>query len=185
MNYQNTVTLTNGQTCLLRTLTAEDAAETLTVFNRTHEETDYMLIYLEESTFGLSEETDFLRNAAQSDRKIEIGAFVDGVLVGSAGIGPVGDKIKNRHRAKFGIGILREYWHRGIGRELTAACIDCARSAGYLQLELEAVAENEHALALYRKAGFVEYGRNPKGFRTKDGRWQPLILMRLDLTEGD
>ncbi len=46
---------------------------------------------------------------------------------------------------------------------MTEACIECAENAGCVQLELEAVAENKTALALYRSVGFVEYGRNPKG----------------------
>ena len=87
-----------------------------------------------------------------------------------------------RHRAGFGVSVDRTYWGLGIGRALTEACIDCAKTAGYLQLELEVVAENERALSLYRSVGFIEYGRNPKGFRSRRG-WQELVLMRLDLEE--
>ncbi len=61
------------------------------------------------------------------------------------------------------------------------ACIECAREAGYLQLELEVVAENERAVEMYRRAGFIEYGRNPKGFRLRTGEYQELIDMRLEL----
>ena len=42
-------------------------------------------------------------------------------------------------------------------------------------------AENETALALYRKAGFTEFGRNPRGLRKKDGQLQTLVYMRLEL----
>ena len=48
-------------------------------------------------------------------------------------------------------------------------------------MELEVVADNARAIALYKKAGFAEYGRNPRGFRTRDGRWQENVLMRLEL----
>jgi RimJ/RimL family protein N-acetyltransferase len=53
--------------------------------------------------------------------------------------------------------------------------------AGYSQLELEVVAENRAALALYKSVGFEEYGRNPRGFRSRTGGWQELVLMRLEL----
>ena len=43
------------------------------------------------------------------------------------------------------------------------------------------VAENEAAIALYRSEGFVEYGRNPKGFYSRYSGWQELVLMRLEL----
>lgn len=83
--------------------------------------------------------------------------------------------------AEFGISIAKEFWGLGIGQALTAACIDCARKAGYAQLELDVVADNASALALYKKFGFVEYGRNPKGFRSRNTGYQELVLMRLAL----
>ena len=72
-----------------------------------------------------------------------------------------------------------------IGAALTGACIDCAKKAGFRQLELEVVGDNETAVRLYKKYGFVEYGRNPRGFLTRDGRWQELVLMRLELEDTD
>ena len=69
----------------------------------------------------------------------------------------------------------------GIGRVLMEACIDCARRAGYTQLELEVVAGNERAVSLYRRAGFEEYGRNPRGYRSADVGYQELVHMRLEL----
>ena len=75
----------------------------------------------------------------------------------------------------------KAYWGLGIGRAMTETCIECAKAAGYAQMELEAVAENKNALALYESVGFVEYGRNPKGFRSRLAGWQELVLMRLEL----
>lgn len=49
------------------------------------------------------------------------------------------------------------------------------------QLELEVVAENERAVALYQKLGFVEFGRNPMGFYSRRGVYQTVISMRLVL----
>ena len=106
---------------------------------------------------------------------------MDGRLVGMAGIERVGAKEKVRHRASFGISVDQAWWGLGIGRALTEACIECAREAGYAQLELDVVADNRRAITLYRSEGFVEYGRNPKGFRSRISGWQELVLMRLDL----
>ena len=66
-------------------------------------------------------------------------------------------------------------------RVLLSAQWHCARKAGYAQLELDVVADNASALALYKKFGFVEYGRNPKGFRSRNTGYQELVLMRLAL----
>lgn len=58
-------------------------------------------------------------------------------------------------------------------------CIQCAKDAGYLQLELDVVADNERAVSMYKKAGFVEYGRNPKGFRSRITGFQELVSMQV------
>ena len=85
------------------------------------------------------------------------------------------------HRANLGISVEKAYWGLGIGRAMTEACIECARNAGYEQLELEVVSENESAIRLYESVGFKEFGRNPKGFRSRETGYQELISMRLEL----
>ena len=181
MHYYKTVTLKDGRTCTLRNGTAEDGQALLDIFNLTHAQTDYLLTYPEESTHTAQQEADDLQQKAESADGIELLAELDGKVVGTAGIDCVARKEKTRHRAEFGISVDKAYWGLGIGRALTEACIECARTAGYVQLELKAVAENKNALALYRSVGFVEYGRNPKGFRSRLTGWQELVLMRLEL----
>lgn len=156
------------------------AAEVLHTFDLTHTETEYLLTYPEENSFTVQEEAKFLKARSESKNAIEIAAFVDARIAGTAGIDPIDDKEKIRHRADFGIAIEKAYWGRGIGKALTLACIECAKQAGYLQIELEVVAENASAVRLYESVGFQEYGRNPRGFRARRG-WQTLVLMRLEL----
>ncbi len=127
------------------------------------------------------QEGRFLHKKADSEIEIEILAEVDGVVAGLAGIEAVGSRDKIRHRADFGISIDRQYWNLGIGTDLLNACIDCAREAGYEQIELSVVAENESAIAMYRKAGFKEYGRNPRGFKSRLTGYQELVYMRMKL----
>ena len=79
------------------------------------------------------------------------------------------------------ISVAQDYWGLGIGRALTEACIESAKAAGYIQLELAVVSENLRAITLYKKLGFVEYGRNPKGFRSRLSGFQEIIYMRLEL----
>ena len=166
MQYTKTLTTKTGSELYLRNGDAPDGDAALAVFNKTHAETEYLLTYPDESSMTAEQEAEFLAQATKSAREIEILAFVDGQLA---------------HRAKFGIGILQAYWGQGIGYALTAACIDCARQAGYLQLELDVVADNARAIALYKKLGFVEYGRNPRGFRKRNGDYQELVYMRVEL----
>ena len=181
MNYHKTIMLKDGRNCVLRNGTAEDGQAILDIFNLTHAQTDFLLTCPEESTHSVQQEADYLVRKTQSADEIEILAELDGTLIGTAGINCVARKEKTRHRAAFGISVDKAYWGLGVGRALTGSCIECARAAGYVQLELMAVAENKAALALYKSVGFVEYGRNPKGFRSRTSGWQELVLMRLEL----
>lgn len=181
MKFSRQIILKNGKTALLRNGEKADGAAELEIFNRTHEETDFLLSYADENSFSEEMEGDFLQKKAESENEIEILAVVDGRVVGTAGIEAIGAKYKVKHRADFGISILREYWGLGIGKALTEACIECAKETGYTQLELSVVAENEQAVALYRKEGFAEYGRNPRGFLSRTAGYQELIHMRREL----
>lgn len=181
MKYYQTVTLKNGTTCIIRHADAADAAEVCRSFLQTHAETDNLLTYPDESKMTVESEAEFLQKTAESENAIELCAILDGKLVGTAGVEPVGACEKLRHRAEFGISIEQAYWGQGIGRVLTAACIAAAKEAGYAQLELQMVCGNTAAAALYQRMGFTEYGRNPRGFRSRTAGWQPLSLMRLEL----
>ena len=181
MKYFKTVTLKDGRKCTLRNGEENDGQAVLANFILTHEQTDYLLTYPDGNTMTAEQEGRFLQERTDSDNGIELLAEIDGAVVGLAGFGAVGSKEKLRHRADFGISVDRQYWKLGIGTALMNACIECARKAGYEQIELSVVAENEPAIAMYRKAGFVEFGRNPKGFKSRFTGYQEVVYMRMEL----
>ena len=153
MKYSQTIILKNGKEALLRNGDFPDGSAVYEVFNLTHAETDYLLSYSDENSLDPEQEAKFLEEKAKSPNGVEILALVDGKIVGLAGIEPVGAKYKVRHRADFGISVLKDYWGLGLGR----------------------------ALALYRDLGFVEYGRNPRGFNSRLSGYQELVYMLLEL----
>ena len=167
--------------CCLRNATESDGQLVLDNFNLTHTQTDYLLTYPDENTFDAAQESRILKEKENSENEIEIIAIIDGAVIGTAGIEAVGAKYKVRHRAEFGISVLKKFWGLGIGQALMTSCIECAKTAGYSQLELSVVAENVRAFSMYEKAGFIEYGRNPKGFNSRKTGFQEVIHMRLEL----
>ena len=181
MRYAKTVVVKGGVELLVRNAVASDARALRETMQRTHVETDYLLSYPDEQSVDDEQEARSLEEAERSGNEVELIAVIDGRIVGSAGVSAVRSRRKVTHRARFGISILKEYWGMGIGRVLMEASIDCARQAGYSQLELEVVADNERAVSLYRRAGFEEYGRNPRGYRSAASGYQELVHMRLEL----
>ena len=181
MEFNRIVTLRNGTQCCLRSGTEADAQAVIDNFNLTHGETDYLLSYPDENSFNVEQEGKFLKEKAESKNEVEILAVVNRTVVGTAGVDAVGTKFKLRHRAEFGVSVAEEYWGLGIGGALLDACVECARAAGFAQLELDVVADNARAISMYRKAGFVEFGRNPRGFYSRTAGFQELVHMRLEL----
>lgn len=181
MEYNRIIVLKTGIAVQLRNGTSADGNAVFEVFNATHAETDYLLSYPDENSFDAAQEAEFLEQKTASSNEIEILAVINDKVVGTAGFEAIGTKYKVKHRAEFGISLLKEYWGLGIGRALTEACIECAKNAGYVQLELDVVSDNFRAISLYEKAGFVEYGRNPKGFLSRSGAYQELVSMRREL----
>ena len=176
MEYRKTITLKDGRICILRNGTEKDGEAVLD-----NEQTDNLLSYPDESDITAEQEAQFLKNKTESDYEIEILAEVDGTVVGLAGIDQVGSKYKVCHRTDFGISVDQAYWGLGIGRALMEACIECAKKAGFEQIELNVIADNSRAIDMYEKAGFVEFGRNPRGFKSRISGYQELVYMRLEL----
>ncbi len=181
MKYSETIRLKDGRACRVRSGAAQDGQAAMDCFILTHAQTDELFSYPDEIRLTPEKEAQYLQQRAESEDEVELVAEVEGRIVGLAGVDRVGRQAKVKHRASFGISIDRAFWGLGIGRAMTRACIRCAKAAGYAQLELDVVADNQRAIALYRSEGFVEYGRNPKGFRSRVSGWQEIVLMRLEL----
>ena len=116
---------------------------------------------------------DFLSRWGNDDHVL-VGE-VDGRVVGYAGL-HVRDG-KRRHSAWLGIAVHDEFAGRGVGRALMAALLDLAdKWIGLLRVDLEANADNERAIAMYRRFGFVEEGRQKKAYFT-DGEYVDSVLM--------
>lgn len=189
MEYSATVSLKDGRRCLLRSAGPEDAERALEQMVRVMGETDYLSRYPDEITMTVEEEAGFLMGMAGDPRSLMLLAFVeekheDGLkdsLAGSALLYPVSPYERQRHRAAFGVTILRVWWGLGIGTALLSAVIGAAREAGYQQIELAVTASNGRAVALYKRFGFTVYGVRERAFLYRDGRYADELLMSLRL----
>lgn len=102
-------------------------------------------------------------------------AELGGKVVGMIGIhGKTGRK---SHCAGIGMMVHDAYQGKGVGTALMAAAIDLAdRWLGILRLELDVYPDNESAVKLYKKMGFVEEGIQGKAV-FRDGEFVDLIMM--------
>ena len=98
-------------------------------------------------------------------------AELNGEVIGSAGLHPVGAGMRRRHVMALGIAVAAQAQGQGVGSALMQAMCDYAdRWAGALRLELSVYTDNAVALRLYRKFGFVIEG-TMRGYSLRDGRY--------------
>lgn len=69
-----------------------------------------------------------------------------------------------------------------IGEQLVKHSLVMGARLGFRILQFNAVvAANIHALHLYERLGFTRLGRIPKGFLMKDGHYEDIILLYIQL----
>jgi RimJ/RimL family protein N-acetyltransferase len=165
---EKTIILKNGKACTLRSPEAQDAETMLEYLKMTSIETNFLLRYPEEVTMTIEEEINFLNSMRENPRGIMICAFIGDKLVGSTNLMALGERYKISHRASFGIAVLKEAWHLGIGK-------------AFELVELEVASPNYNAIKLYEKFGFKIYGTRENGFKFKDGTYcdEHLMLKKI------
>ncbi len=70
---------------------------------------------------------------------------------------------------------------RGEGARLVAQGLDQAGMLGAGRVFLEVADDNDPAIAVYRRAGFVEAGRRPRYYARADGSHRDALLLSLNL----
>lgn len=104
-------------------------------------------------------------------------ALAGGRVIGAAGLNRAGQSLRMRHVAGLGIAVAPDWQRRGVGSELLRRLLDWADNwAGYLRIELGVYTDNEPAIALYRKFGFVHEGTQ-RAYALRDGQYVDSHMM--------
>ncbi len=117
------------------------------------------------------------RRLSETDDTIHpLAAVVDGVVVGQLTLHTT-TRPRRKHAAGLGMAVRDDMQGRGVGTALMQACVDLADNwLNVHRLELEVFVDNEPAIRLYHKFGFVTEGRLVDyGFR--DGEYVDVFVM--------
>jgi L-amino acid N-acyltransferase YncA len=134
-----------------------------------------------ETRVSRNEEADWLGKRLASAEKgefVDIIAEIDGKMIANAEVGRRTGPMS--HVGDLGIGIRAEYRGIGVGTMLMKTLVDESRKMGLKMLVLDVFDTNKTAKGLYKKIGFRENGRIPKGV-FKKGEYIDLVRMTLEL----
>ena len=107
-------------------------------------------------------EAAFVRELAVAHNRY-VGARVDDLLVGYAGIARLGRTPPFEYEIHT-IGVDPEFQGQGIGRRMMTDLLDFTGPDGVVYLEVRT--DNEPAIALYESLGFVRVGLRKRYYRT-------------------
>jgi RimJ/RimL family protein N-acetyltransferase len=112
-------------------------------------------------------------------KMVKLLAFFEDELIGVVDIKAQARRMQ--HVGMLGITIKKAYRGDGIGKKLMELAINEAEEKLNLtQITLGCYANNSVGLALYKKLGFTEYGRLPKGVY-RQGNYVDEVLFHKDL----
>lgn len=171
-----------GQEVILRNAEKRDAQDLIHYLKMTTAETPYLIREPDEVTLSVEYEEAFIQNMVESERELMLIATVDGKHVGNCSLMSIGSFKRYRHRCEIAIALYQEYCGRGIGRIMMETVMKAAKELGYEQAELEVIADNKGAIALYEKLGFETYGCFPDNMKYEDGTYVDAKWMMKKLT---
>lgn len=127
--------------------------------------------YIDEAGFAQLIKTD-----TESARNLFLVAAVDDKLVGFSRC-QGSALIRLAHKVEFGVGVLKEYWGYGIGKNLLGQSVLWADANGVRKMTLSVLETNQKAIRLYRKFGFEIEGVLKKDKLLSDGKYYDTIVM--------
>lgn len=117
------------------------------------------------------------RLAEPIDGYFSLVACIEEDVVGQLGLNTFPNRPRRKHVGQIGMSVHDDWQGKGVGSALMAAAIDLADNwLNLSRLELEVFTDNEPAIALYKKFGFVAEGTHPN-FAYRNGEYIGVYAM--------
>ena len=162
------ILLKNGQVCVLRQAIEQDAVGIIQYMNCVCGESDYLAFGRGDIDWTVEKERTFIREHLDSENKLLVIAEVQGSINGIVGF--TGDERKRmRHTGEFGMAVSQKYWGIGLGSALIECMIEWAKASGIVRkINLRTRVDNQRALRLYKRFGFINEGLVSRQFKVAD-----------------
>jgi RimJ/RimL family protein N-acetyltransferase len=169
--------LKTGDKVVIRTAVADDAASLLEHARIILEEDLYNVTTLDELKMTVEEEREWVRQHLEHPGQTILVAELDDETVGVVHF-ENGSRRRRAHRGTLRMSVHPNHRRKGIGTALLNALISWARQDPAIEkVALGVFADNQPAIALYEKAGFIEEGRRIGEIKISEDNYIDLVCL--------
>lgn len=173
-----TVQLQEGGDVTIREAEKKDAPNMLVYMKQVTAETDFLAFGVGDFTNTLQEEETFVETSRNAPNKLALIAECGGRVIGVLSVS-ASSKERLKHSGEFGVSVLKAYWGKGIGSILICEMLDWARTSGVIRkINLYVRSDNDQAISLYEKYGFVREGVFRRSFSIR-GKFYDSLMMGI------
>jgi RimJ/RimL family protein N-acetyltransferase len=133
-------------------------------------------------TLSVEQEVEYLRGHIEPENSTYLVAEADDKIIGAlncTGENCPLSREMTQHCVEVGVSVRKDWRNQGVGTALMQAGLDWAHGVPVIKrLQLQVFVDNEHAIHIYEKLGFVVEGTRHNAF-LRNGQFIDSILMAL------
>ena len=171
------IRLKTGQGLVIRTAQTNDAADILEHAQKIIAQDSYNITTPGELKMTMEQEQSWIQKRLENPTNIILLGEVGGCMAAMAHF-ENGSRKRTSHRGTVRINVHRDYRRKGVATALMQVLIEWAQNNPVIEkLSLSVFENNEPAIALYKKTGFIEEGRYKKEIKLAQGKYIDVIRM--------
>lgn len=174
------IELLNGKHAIVREVVKDDAEKLIEYLQSISSESEYLTFG--EGELSLSKETEesIICEHITVNNKLMIVAEYEDQIIGNLNFCG-GSRLRIEHTGEFGVSVKKEFWNNGIAEKFIDYLVGWAKNHGIItKINLRVREDNDKAIRLYARKGFMEEGRVTRDFYVA-GKFYSSILMGLEL----
>lgn len=160
----------------------EDAKSIIEYLDQIGKESDNLTFGEEGIGYTIEDELKVIQGFEENLNSTMFIALDQGKII-SIGNLSASKRDRTKHVSILGISVLKDYWHKGVGKQLMKTLIEFAQQAPDTRfIHLEVRSDNNHAIHLYESVGFKKNTTIPQMMFIKNCYYD-IDLMILDLNK--
>lgn len=151
------IVIADSQTLVISKACVEDAQEIISFLNCVGGETDFLTFGLNKFHVSLVDEIATIFDCLERNVCLMLVGKIENDIVAQLFL-QRSDNLRLAHIGEIGVSVCRQHWGKSIGRLMMEAAIEWSRNSGVGKLQLQVRVDNQRAVQLYNKLGFVIEG---------------------------